>query len=343
MGTVTRVALPAQLMTSPFFRVLSAALTERGADARALAAEFGLHGESLPLQRVQEFTRRVELLTGEPHFFVKLGFRVPKGTYGAAEYLWRSASTFRAAWEALARYERLVSSVFRARLLEAKGGRLRLCYAPLPAPLAVGRAAHEYTLAAGTHLLRELSGGAFTIDAVGFSHAEPTGSDELPHLFGVKVRYRQADNWIEFDAANLALPVVSADPALFRVLSELMDGQLATLMRPSDLVGQVEQLAEQLLSRGELDLGRVARGLRMSERTLQRRLQTEETNLRELVDAVRRRRAEQLIADEALPLSELSWRLGFSQFTAFARAYKRWTGEAPGNARARLRGARGAV
>ena len=76
--------------------------------------------------------------------------------------------------------------------------------------------------------------------------------------------------------------------------------------------------------------------MRLSERTLQRRLQSEGTNLREVIDVVRKRRALQCIADPSLSLSEVSWRLGFSQFTAFARAYKRWTGEAPGLARSRL-------
>jgi AraC-like DNA-binding protein len=74
----------------------------------------------------------------------------------------------------------------------------------------------------------------------------------------------------------------------------------------------------------------VAAELHMSARTLHRRLEAEGTRFGEVLDRVRERRARRLLEDPAMPLAEIAYRSGFADLATFSRAFKRWTGIAPG-------------
>jgi AraC-like DNA-binding protein len=78
----------------------------------------------------------------------------------------------------------------------------------------------------------------------------------------------------------------------------------------------------------EVTLETIARQLGVSARTLRRNLEQEGTTLRAVVDEVRRERADELLA-AGRPVKEIAFGLGFSEPSAFSRAYKRWTGRAP--------------
>jgi len=80
----------------------------------------------------------------------------------------------------------------------------------------------------------------------------------------------------------------------------------------------------------EVDVESIARAMHMSDRTLQRRLESEGTQLSDLVSLARRQLAERLLADETISLTEIAARTGFSELATFSRAFKRWTGKPPG-------------
>jgi len=71
----------------------------------------------------------------------------------------------------------------------------------------------------------------------------------------------------------------------------------------------------------------------MSSRTLQRRLEREDTTFTEVLDGVREELARSLLPDHALSLAEIAYRIGFSDLATFSRAFKRWTGKPPGQFR----------
>ena len=73
----------------------------------------------------------------------------------------------------------------------------------------------------------------------------------------------------------------------------------------------------------------VARTLRMSRRTMSRRLEQEGTSFAAELDNARRQLAPAYVKDGETPLKEAAFRLGFSHAESFHRAFKRWTGETP--------------
>jgi AraC-like DNA-binding protein len=76
-------------------------------------------------------------------------------------------------------------------------------------------------------------------------------------------------------------------------------------------------------------LDEVASELGMSERTLQRELRLEKTSFRQLIEDIRKEIAMQHLAQPGASASEAAFLLGFSEPSAFTRAFRRWTGSAP--------------
>ncbi|HEY0114794.1 MAG TPA: helix-turn-helix domain-containing protein [Allosphingosinicella sp.] len=92
---------------------------------------------------------------------------------------------------------------------------------------------------------------------------------------------------------------------------------------------EVEQRVEPLLASGAVRIERVARELGCSRQTLYRRLKAEGVTFEELLDSLRRRLAIRFLQKEGLSVKEAAYRLGFSDPSAFSRAFKRWTGSSP--------------
>jgi AraC-like DNA-binding protein len=91
-----------------------------------------------------------------------------------------------------------------------------------------------------------------------------------------------------------------------------------------------ERVRTQLQQDGEVRIRPLARELHMSVRTLQRRLGEEGTSFAGLVDEVRHELARALLRRSDLSLVDVAGRVGFAEFATFSRAFKRWTGIAPG-------------
>ena len=96
---------------------------------------------------------------------------------------------------------------------------------------------------------------------------------------------------------------------------------------------EVEAVVEPLLAEGDANIDRVARELGMSRQTLYRRLKAEDLTFEQLLDELRHRLALKLLRDRQMAVKQASWRLGFSDPAAFSRAFKRWTGTSPSEAR----------
>jgi AraC-like DNA-binding protein len=113
-------------------------------------------------------------------------------------------------------------------------------------------------------------------------------------------------------------------------MRRVADSQLAELPPESALFSdRVRALVARELATPRLSTSWVARKMRMSARTLARRLEQENTTFFALLDEARRVRALRLMEDRALNLTEIAMVLGFAHVASFHRAFRRWTGRTP--------------
>jgi AraC-like DNA-binding protein len=104
----------------------------------------------------------------------------------------------------------------------------------------------------------------------------------------------------------------------------------SSLHRPqADIPNRVRQAVSAVLGEGVPTLSKIASELGLSARTLQRRLSASGQTYQSIVDAARRQLAHQLLRETDHCLAEIAFRTGFSEQSAFSRAFKRWSGQTP--------------
>src|SRR5262249_16989559 len=144
-----------------------------------------------------------------------------------------------------------------------------------------------------------------------------------------------ANNELEVDASLLARPVRSADPNLGRVLEDHTRRLLAELPERDAFRAMAEAELRTLIAGRSPSVDALARALRVSERTLRRRLQAEGTSYQALLDGIRETLARELVARTRDGFEVIADRLAFADASTFFHAFKRWTGMTPAQFRKR--------
>jgi AraC-like DNA-binding protein len=161
----------------------------------------------------------------------------------------------------------------------------------------------------------------------------PRDRDRYVALLGLTPKFGAATDEVRIPDAILAKPTRRADPMLAAFFERYLDALVSRL--PADsFVGRAVAAIEPLLPGGSVELDAVAARMRVSTRTLQRRLSLAGTSFSDLVDRTRRSKALGLI-DAGVAIGEIAWLMGYSEPSAFHRAFVRWTGTTPSAWRAR--------
>jgi AraC-like DNA-binding protein len=240
-----------------------------------------------------------------------------------------ASPTLRQAADNLMRYMPLVSPVVRATV-EAKSDRVRVGLNLVGGVRPVPMQRYDFTWNLLLTTLRFV-GGCPGLKPVSVEYAYPAPVD--PALwtgrFGCPVRFGAPANALEFANADITTPIPTANPLAAEGLFRLLDERLAQAER-SSFAARVREMLPAMIDQGGALRDAVARRLAISERTLQRRLADEGTDFSTLVDEVRRTIAQQYLGSDRISVKNLSYKLGFSDPSAFHRACLRWFGKAPG-------------
>ncbi len=155
-------------------------------------------------------------------------------------------------------------------------------------------------------------------------------SIEMPNLvFGAPQVYEAPKQAIVFDAALLRAPLMRDEQELDEFINQSPAGLLARVEESGDIRDQVRRMVEQGLRGSQPDGDEIARRLAMSPQTLRRKLAAQDTSLREIRETVLRDAAVTALVSTDESIAEIATRLGFSEPSAFTRAFRRWTGSPP--------------
>jgi len=264
-------------------------------------------------------------LTNDRQLALALATATPPGAFGIVEYVCRSAPTLRVALLQWVRYLNLLDDAVTVALtIDEDRAYLRVeRESEAPAP-----ASHELCWALVAKYSRELSTVPFRIAAVEFAHPAPGDAAPYRAWFDAPVVFDAEHTQLVMPRAALDAALVSADPTLLAILTRAADE--AMKKTPSDplMTSQVKRVLHEILRNDEGHVEVVAKRLGMTSRSLQRRLKDESTTFNAIREDVRRELAQRYLSD-GLAIAEISFLLGFSEPSAFFRAFKRWTGTTP--------------
>ncbi|WP_405922616.1 AraC family transcriptional regulator [Streptomyces sp. NBC_00035] len=164
---------------------------------------------------------------------------------------------------------------------------------------------------------------------VEFSHPAPRHALEYDLLYGAPCTFRAPRTALVFERAVLDRPVLQDEAALLAFLRRAPGDVLARLDYGSTAAAQVRRLLGQSLPDRMPDPEEIAARLAVSAQTLRRRLAAEGTSFQRIRDQLRCDVAIAALAAGTVSIEDISQQLGFSEPSAFHRAFKRWTGSAP--------------
>ncbi|MFI1969393.1 AraC family transcriptional regulator [Streptomyces cinnamoneus] len=203
--------------------------------------------------------------------------------------------------------------------------------------LAEGRFLAECVLIVWHRLASWLIGHRIPLRWARFDCPAPPYAGEYGAMFGCPVTFGAGRGFgaaAGFDARWLAAPPVRDEAALAELLRSAPAGLLSRREYGTTVAEQVRRDLARALRAGRParlpGVAQLAARLAVSPATLRRRLAAEGTSYRRLRDQVRREAAVSSLAEGREPIAELAERLGFSEDTAFHRAFRRWTGTTPG-------------
>jgi len=318
-------------------RAIVAAAAQYGHDPDALAARFGLTAAQLadpdgriPARIGVALWEEVPRIVGDELFGLRLGQRASDvGAIPILGYVVQTSPTLGDGIARALRYQRLVQTLNPAELQHADAA-ARLVVHIRARHVERLRHATEFALAFTVSFAARVTGQLLTLRRVRFAHAQPSVLAEHRRIFGEELRFDAPQTELEMDPSMLARPVLSADPQLCAVIERHAEALLERLPSSGSVTDRARAALVEGMRSGRTEVTAVAEGLRMSARTLQRRLSAEGTSHAELLDGVRRELALRYVADRSLSLSEVAFLVGFADQTTFHRAFVRWTGRTPG-------------
>ncbi|MFT4045083.1 MAG: AraC family transcriptional regulator [Solimonas sp.] len=274
--------------------------------------------------------------TGDDNFGLRFGQQFAPEQLGLIGHVALSAPTLGAALEAFAGLFAFHQQVTETRFAR-DGATLRLEYRILDGRIVARRQDAELTMGMFANLLRRCLGAGWAPDEVQFEHPQPDDGREHRAAFGAPARFGQRSNALVFRCRELDRAMPGRDAAAFvRLRDALLQiaGGTGTLAFVDRVRGEVRSR----LSSGYPHVDDVAAALGIARWTLQRRLAEQGCTYAELVDDLRRQLATRYLGERHLPVGDIAALLGYSEISAFTRAFVRWFGCAPTRLRARRAG-----
>ena len=264
-------------------------------------------------------------LTGNRSLALGIAAATPPGAFGIIEYVCRSAPTLRAALLQWVRYLNLLDDAVTVGLtIDDDRAYLRVeRESEAPAPQS-----HELCWALVAKYARELSTVPFRLHAVELAHPAPADIAAYRTWFDAPVIFDAEVTQLVMPRAALDAPLVSSDPTLLAILTRAADDIAKRTPTDPLMTSQVKRVLHEVLRSDEGHVEVVAKRLGLTSRSLQRRLKDEGSTFNAIREDVRRELARRYL-DDGLAIAEISFLLGFSEPSAFFRAFKRWTGTTP--------------
>ncbi len=280
----------------------------------------------VPMSDWQTWLRRVDALEKRP----ALGLRIAEGIsarhFGVLGYAALACGTLAEALQRLERYHASVYDANPAKVTVAPEGVVIEWGVERGKP---GALVDETAIASLVQLARDMTGRYWPVHSVSFVNPTPLNTQPYEDFFGGPVSFGAPLTRLVFADEYLALPLRKSDPALLALLDQQAEQLLQQVAAVPAVVDAWRKTLVPLIREGQTSLAALAQAHHTSPRSLQRRLSEQGMSFQQLLDKTRQHLAEGHLRDAKLDLAEIALLLGYSEQSAFTRAFRSWTGLAP--------------
>jgi AraC-like DNA-binding protein len=315
--------------------VLIQAVAARGFDTRALLELAEIEGDGaegmedrMPFEKHLLLWEAAMAIVRDPGFPIFLAKRLTPSDYDTIGFACMTRATLGEALKQAIRYHRIWTD----------GSRWELEQGPITSSLALvidqptrlgARCGTEHVLAEMIHAGRVLTGKEWSPREVWLRHPRPRDVTAHERFFGAPVLFDRPASTLVIDTAFFDLLLLKSDPKLATFFERQADELLARFDRSGAISFRLRDYLAKGVQSGLPSLEAAASHLGVSARTLRRRLQEEGTTFQDVLDETRCELAKRYLLAEKLAPGEVAFLLGFSEPSAFHRAFKRWTGQTP--------------
>lgn len=329
-------------LTVVLFRSIIDYCREIGIDYEAVLAVANLQEADLseldkriPFEAYMAAFETAATLSGDPFFGLHFGEQIKPGHYGIVGMVAMSCSKASELMDLHSQYQSLVADNVINHYETTEEG-VRLTCTPKVDNFTNNRLHFESAFSAWITLARWITGlkNHYPIE-VCFTFPAPDELSEYHRVFGENIRFEQPAATVLFDSVLMNAPIPQSNPALRRQLETQANELLlkAGGNQTDPVLQKVQHLIANSLADGTPDIESVAEQLAMSTRALQRKMSELDSSFSKLLDSTRQELAMSYIQKPHVSLTEIAFLLGFSEQSAFNRAFKRWTGDAPSSYR----------
>jgi AraC-like DNA-binding protein len=314
---------------------LDAFITQHGGDLDQVFGRAGIDPEqlahptlSLALPNYCQVLEEAARQTGCEHFGLRYGQQFKPQALGLLGYVGLCSPTLEAA---LANFAQAFPFHQHNTLIQLvdDGDCYRFDYRITHASIRERRHDAELTMGMAMNLVQHVLGPGWHPRHVMFEHHCPDSGEQHREVFGADVTFDQPCNALLIPKGDIAgRPMPGNDPVLLMLVKDAIR-QLSGQPADDGLLGRVEAAIAHQLPGGEPCLDAVALAVDLGPTALQRRLRDQGCCFTQLVERVRQRLAQRYLREGLTSVTRLAGLLGYSETSAFSRAFRRWHGVSP--------------
>jgi AraC-like DNA-binding protein len=268
-------------------------------------------------------------LSGDPLIGLHVGMGVEKLLHGMVGFLIQSSKNIDQALQMFCRYGYMVSPMVEYKytvndvaVLEMTQNRMWLMKHPEPA-----RHANDFLFAAIINTFHALTGRRIIPLRIELAY-EMREISEYRKFFGCEVLFNKEANRMIASKEDVATAILSSDQSMFQLFNSIVADK-QSLLATNSMAENLKQVLFMQFKGRIPTIEEAAAALNTTPRNLQRKLLQEKTTFRDISGAIRKEIAFQLMQNPAIKISEVSDILGYSDLTAFRKAFKSWTNSTP--------------
>ena len=305
-----------------------------GLDGNALALEcygkeetvFVQEGVMVSYQELMALWHAAIREDRKPFLAARAGFAAPFGCFGVLDQIVGVSSDVAAG---LGAFQQFITLLSATTLVEFDFGTKHVTLNMHNRPcLPIHNIIEEWILATVIQRFRGAFGDAFEISSL-FLRGLEKRAPELDEIFGVEVSPNSTYTGFSLPIHVWNKPMPFANPKLYQTLRDLTAKSYLEHFASTPLCYAIWNAFPKLLHTNKSTLEEVAEYLKMSPRTLQRRLQKENFSFRELLDYFRKQEAFRLLSHGSPSMTEIAYQLGYKEQSSFNRSFKRWANTSP--------------